>query len=884
MNAKSNSKDSKIQLASLRKLFLQFDKKLAAQSSFSDSTKEERCAYIMLLTCAHLIKADLKEPQTAVELIAELVKSVKVSYGGEDPFFSDSKIDFAAATAICANALHKLMQQNAELLSTYNFICPGYFYQWMCEQNRRDALKRVQQADKQSTRDDLIHFTQLYTPPWISDYLLEETIKHWLADAPQHKLASVRILDPACGSGHILVRAFDVLLTKSERIGDAGHSIKQILNHNLIGCDIDKGALWTCALALLATAQARLQKEGGAFPAGEIHLRLSNVSTGDNSDLLETGSLARDFAKGHPLADGADLVIANPPYIGRRLMDRRLKSFLRENYPNSQHDLSAAFIERAMELAKPSGYVGFITQSSLLFLPSYEKLRKNWLRDGSVESVVELGTRTFPLQSGEKINSMLIVLRSGKSDKKKDDHKMRFLDLRKSENKQADLSKQFSLRSCADFISQRAAAMNYRCPRSLSELLAKCRKLGEVTDIKQGLATSDNQRFLRYWWEVPKSELNVRWHPYVKGAGSERWSAPIETVIDWGKDGKEIKQAVGENYPYLDGKISWVVKNEQYYFREGLTFSFVNTGQFAVRKMPPDCLFDVGGSCLFPFDTSQDFLLAYLNSSFIVYCAELLNPTFNCQVGDIKQLPYLDFSGSEFTRMENLGAEALKLKLELDRFRENAFSFRAPDEIDKIMGGEDPERILHEIETNDKRRLHRLHEIEREIDQLILTVLSENKGLKKEDLREIEFQLSALQKRQQPALLNKEFFAGLILRESIRKLFKQNEHRNDIRTQVTLILDAEQFDAARSGTKQETIAKALKIAPNSVRWLERILEMNLIDWFRAKYNFSQSQIFRSVPQSILLPSPKDGELVFASWTSSEIADLVSQSKTKFKIS
>lgn len=865
MKERSDCKNSKVQLASLRKLFLQLDKKLATTSAFSSSRKEERFAFITLLTCAQLILSDLKDQQTAAVFMCELLQSMKVCYGGENPFFSNSDPSFQSRADISANALHKLIQENMDLLCVYSFICPGYFYQWMCEQNRRDALKRVQQADKQSSRDDLIHFTQLYTPSWISNYLLQQTTRAWMANSSEHTLESIRVLDPACGGGHILVRAFDFLITQTAVIAGASRSVKQILNHNLSGCDIDGGALWTCALALIAQATAHLRKEGMAFPSNEVHLRLFNVSNSESHDQLEIGSLARDFAAGHPLKDGADLVIANPPYIGRRLMDRRLKSFLRENYPDSQHDLSAAFIERAMELAKPSGYVGFITQASLLFLPSYEKLRKKWLADGSVESIVELGTGTFPLQSGEKINSMLIVLRSGQGRRHETDRKMRFLDLRKSENKEADLSKPFSVRSCSDFVSQRASALNYRCPRSLSTFFARCRKLSEVTDIKQGLATSDNQRFLRYWWQVPKAELNVRWHPYVKGAGSERWSAPIEAVIDWGKDGKEIKQAVGENYPYLEGKISWVVKNEQYYFREGLTFSFVNTGQFAVRKMPAGCIFDVGGSCLFPFETSQNFLLGYLNSSFIAYCAELLNPTFNCQVGDIKQLPYLSFSGSDFFRMESLAAEALKLKLELDRFRESSFSFKAPCEIDKvIIEREDPDQTLQEILKADKVRRQRLNEIEAEIDQLILTVLRDSKEINKEDLREIESQLSCLTKRRQIEELNSRFFAGLILRECIRRLFTSSAAGNELKGQLTLDLQSvinEAFDETRGQTE---IARALGIAPNLVLWLGKTLEMNLVDWLKANFNVSQMQIFRSSPQIILLPSQKDGEFIFVS--------------------
>lgn len=831
----------KKRLSALRRLYLQLDKQLQACDLFSESSKEERCAWIMLLLSAHQIKSKHQCSDELGQLSFALLKKVNESYKNSNPFFEYSEDDCCQKAIRSAEQLLPLMRKEHELIDETGFICAGYFYQWMCEQKRLEALKRVQTADKQSSKNDLIHFTQLYTPDWVADYLSKETTSLWLKDDTSRILSDIRILDPACGSGHILIKAFEYLFGQMLTQGkNPKESTERILNHNLRGCDIDSGALWTCALSLVAAAIAK--NTNPSFADLSICVQLFDVTQETDGDQIETGSLSRKFSGEHPLSVGADIVIANPPYIGRRLMDRRLKSFLRQNYQSAHHDLSAAFLVRALELARPSGYVGFITQASLLFLPSYEKLRQNWLQNCNLLSVVELGPGAFPLQSGEKINSMLILLKAedtnGTNPVDPEKHEIKFLDLRSSENKQEDLTKQFLVRRSEDFSLQRASALNYRCPKSLSRLFSQCKKLGEIAEIKQGLATSDNQRFLRYWWEVPEPELKVRWHPYVKGAGSERWSAPIETVVDWGSDGQAIKQAVGENYPYLDGKISWVVKNEQYYFREGLTFSFVNTGQFAIRKMPSGCIFDVGGSALFPKESSIEFLLAYLNSSFIAYCADLLNPTFNCQVGDIKQLPCLSFSAPQILKLEQLGSEAFQLKRTLDRFKETAFGFQPPQDVEQFIAMEDDLEIAFaEILKADENRIARLADIELEIDGLIMLSLAKNHELTDSAISEIKTRVESMKVVPKRLELERKFFAAMILRQLIKRALAESA--------------SGAFHISRFSNANEIHKAGLGLTPHLHAWLERALESSLIDWFSSQFNESQLSLFNSTPQIIL---------------------------------
>jgi hypothetical protein len=210
-------------------------------------------------------------------------------------------------------------------------------------------------------------------------------------------------------------------------------------------------------------------------------------------------------------------------------------------------------------------------------------------------------------------------------------------------------------------------------PQVVLRMMEKARTLGETTEIRQGLATTDNARFIRYWWDVLPETIGQRWFPYVKGAGSERWHGPVRTLVDWEDNGLRIKNAVIEAYPYLKGKSGWVVKNERYYFREGLTFSLVNSRSLAVRLLPPGCIFDVAGSAIFASPEHMDFLLAYLNSSLLQAIARLLNPTINFQVGDLRRLPVFDVDDITREALAKLARHCCNIKQEATASDETAW-------------------------------------------------------------------------------------------------------------------------------------------------------------------------------------------------------------------
>lgn len=582
----------------------------------------------------------------------------------------------------------------------------GWIYQLFCEPLREASLRTIQSSNKECSDAERIAFTQIYTPDWVSDYLLEQCQR---PSPPQDLLRHLpSLLDPACGAGNILLRGLEFYATRNNQSKQPYAAALA----GLFGADIDPAALFIANLSLIARV-CRAKEKVVAPP---------NLICMNSFDL---GSLERNLPPEHFLSRTFDAVVTNPPYIGRKLLDRKLKEPLKQAYPMAHHDLSAAFLLRGIELLNPGGKLAMITQSAQFFLPSFADMRKEVISKTQIDVFVELGPRSFPLQTGEKINSALIVLSSSQTLEA-----ARFVDLSAVEGKERALrSPQQKVYSCnqARFLEESHCAFNYKAPSFLSGLSSVSTTLGELADLRQGLATTDNARFVRQYWQVDPSEIGSRWMPYAKGAGSERWWFPIETVVLWENDGEAIKQAVRDAYPYLNGKTAWVVKNETHYFKPGLVFSFVNNKQFCARELPAGCIFDVGASAIFPYEEPY-FVLGFINSSFSSLQAGLLNPTINFQVGDLKKLKVPQFDIKTRRTISKLAAHCVAIK-------------QAITETSGTVCGASAKPLSCDLSTWSEiciQRITRLQELENEIDALVLNQVCSLLELSKNNKQELE--------------------------------------------------------------------------------------------------------------------------------------------------
>ncbi|HEY9775461.1 MAG TPA: N-6 DNA methylase [Planktothrix sp.] len=613
----------------------------------------------------------------------------------------------------------------SELKTLWSHPCLlGYVYQFFSLAERKQSQRAIQTANKVLSRGQIVSFTQLYTPSWVVEFLLGQTLSYALALPTVSQ--PVALLDPACGSGHFLIPAFDRLVEHHAGNGSNRSAAARTALSQLFGADIDGFALAALSLSTLLRY---------VFHAREFPDQPWNNVANVNTSLL--GSLDRSFADSHFLSRKYLAVVTNPPYIGRKLMSREMKQSLKKEYPAACSDLSAPFVVRGLELLDRCGRLGLITQSSILSLPSYTELRRRLVVDSSLVSAVELGSGVFPLQTGEKVNSVLLVAEA--TPRQTDNAVTEFRDLTDSDDKENDLlnpsksgGNKVYLRDSSVFLKLANVSFQYRAPSFLFDIINQCSTLNDVADVRQGLATTDNQRFVKYWWEVRRDQIGTVWYPYIKGAGTQRWSSPVLHVVNFADNGREIKQAVVEKYPYLAGKSAWVVKNEQYYFRPGLCFSFVSTEQFAVRLLPAGCIFDVAASAIFIEEGQRAFLLGYLNSTLMRAMSKLYNPTINVQVGDVKRLPLFTF---DLNTRESIAATAercAQAKDTLNTLFSPCLHWRS-----LLLNLEEFQTAPEQTALNSLHILHQaqqqLRHEERELDRLILDNCVEMKRLRQHE-------------------------------------------------------------------------------------------------------------------------------------------------------
>ncbi len=269
-------------------------------------------------------------------------------------------------------------------------------------------------------------------------------------------------------------------------------------------------------------------------------------------------------------------------------------------------------------------------------------------------------------------------------------------------------------------------------------------KLEEVAKPRQGLATADNFRFLRFWWEVGIERIafgcrsreeaiasGKKWFPYMKGGEFKRWWGNQDYVVNWWKDGMEVKAWADPLY----GNSGWsrIIKNWEFYFRRGITYSFLTSGSFSARLSPGGFIFDVAGSSLFPESLEDIYLiLGVLNSTLAHYILKIINPTVNFQVGDLARLPIPRKSTDRLHELVEKAIELAKKDAEED---ETTWDFIVPPEwpdgIEKVARRH---AELAEIERQIDEEVYRLYEISEEDRQAIEEELRitnselENKG------------------------------------------------------------------------------------------------------------------------------------------------------------
>lgn len=340
-----------------------------------------------------------------------------------------------------------------------------------------------------------------------------------------------------------------------------------------------------------------------------------------------------------------DVVVTNPPYMGASNMSAKLSAFVKKNYPDTKSDLFACFIEKCGELVKNSGYYAMITQHAWMFLSSFEKLRQKMLKKNIV-NMAHLGARAFEEIGGEVVQTTSLVLANCSNN----GYNGVYAQLIEPTTQQG--KEDMFLRGENRFV---ATQENFgKIPGSpvaywASDMILATFENGilvdNISDVKIGMGTGKNDIFVRKWWEINHSAIDFslkniaqledshgKYFPYNKGGEYRLWYGNLQEVLWFDEAGRNAMNSMSGHRE--NG-------GHDFYFRDGITWTFISSSNFGVRYLPHGALFDVAGSTLFTDDKNIKFILGFLSSVVCSKILSFLNPTLNYQAGNIKSLPII---------------------------------------------------------------------------------------------------------------------------------------------------------------------------------------------------------------------------------------------------
>ena len=348
------------------------------------------------------------------------------------------------------------------------------------------------------------------------------------------------------------------------------------------------------------------------------------------------------IAQGQALAQKYHAVVTNPPYMGSSGMSAKLSDFVKSNYSDSKSDLFAVFMERCRQMAVNNGFQAMITQHSWMFLSSFEKLRTKLLTVDIV-NMAHLGARAFEEIGGEVVQTTSFVMRKSHVADYKGEY-CRLIEPTTQQGKE-DMFLAGENRYAADqsnFSKIPGAPVAYWASDT-ARAAYQFPNMDQIAQPRHGLATSDNDRFLKLWHEVDAGKASLvqrcdttkKWFPMSKGGDFRRWYGNLDWVINYENDGKELKDYAISIYRCS----SRTIQNTQFYFKIGLTWSALTSGGFSVRLQEEGALFGSGGYCAFAENDILYYILALLNSKVTGAFINYVSPTLNYEVGHIKTIP-----------------------------------------------------------------------------------------------------------------------------------------------------------------------------------------------------------------------------------------------------
>lgn len=365
-----------------------------------------------------------------------------------------------------------------------------------------------------------------------------------------------------------------------------------------------------------------------------------------------------------------DVVVANPPYTDSGDFGTELKAFVEDNYKKPMKfnsNLYACFIKRCCEFAGDDGKVGMVNPPTFMYIKTFEDLRKYMLTETHISLFVEWGYLGM-FSSFARVDSAMFIL--DKDNRKGESTFIKLNDL--YEMKRKDVL----FKAYEDLCSGQPNDRVYTLPQSKlkgiksypfiywisDEFREKFGKtiMDEIFDIRAGIQTSNNNRFLRYPWEITDLRTSNndkgRWVLYAKGGPYCKWHGNIWLTIDWKDEGSYLQEFLKSRGQDLHA--------QEYYFKKGITYSAKGSGSISFREYDSNCLFDIAGSCIFPNGKFENmgYALGVYNSQIVSYSLDCLNPTVNKQPNDLKRLPFVEPNSGQEKRITDLSSVCINIK------------------------------------------------------------------------------------------------------------------------------------------------------------------------------------------------------------------------------
>ena len=695
----------------------------------------------------------------------------------------------------------------------------GWLYQYYNSEKKDEVFEGLKK-NKKITKENIPAATQLFTPDWIVKYMVENSLgklalestginknikdnwKYYIdseldKNSEKIKIEDMKILDPAMGSGHILVYAFDLLFEMYENLGwSTKETVLSILKNNLYGLEIDERAGQLASFALMMKAREKFSRLFSVLKREEdfklntliieesnsLSERIKNRIKNNNlnnlnkiieefEDAKEYGSilklesidkeiLEREFnllkesfnnneqetlifnedemiidineelelienlIKQYTImTDKFDITVTNPPYMGNSRMNGILKEYIDKNYPDVKSDLFAVFFIKCSEITKKKGYLAFMSPFVWLFIKSYEELRKIFIEEKTISSLVQLEYSGF---EDATVPICTFVLQNSYTDKKGEYIKLS--DFKGAKNQPIKTLEAVKNPNCnwrfqakqKDFEKIPGSPIAYWVSDKIREIFEKNQKLGDISQPRKGNSTSDNNRFLKLWYEVEKKNMKLnsvdlkkdskewKWFPYNKGGSFRKYYGNNEYLINWKNDAEEIRKIP-----------TAVIANYDYFTKEGLTWSTVSSSNFSVRDFKEGFIFDNGGCCIFSKKIVKSELLGLLNTKVFGKLFSEINPTINFQSGEISKMPII-FSKNKIIKntIDNLVQQNIFISKEEWDSRETSWDF----EKLSLINGKDLKSAYENYCNHWRDNFVQLHKNEEELNRLFIEI------------------------------------------------------------------------------------------------------------------------------------------------------------------